>query len=130
MTKKELSQLRYLNREIERDQRRLEELMAFAQGKAVTITGMPRGGGISDTVGQCAAEIADLKRSIEIKIQRSWRQLVKLQAFINGVEDCQLQEILTLRYVNGLSWNQVAVCIGGGNTADGVRKMHDRFLKN
>lgn len=103
--------------------------MAFAQGKAVTITGMPRGGGISDTVGQCAAEIADLKRSIEIKIQRSWRQLVKLQAFINGVDDCQLQEILTLRYVNGLSWNQVAVCIGGGNTADGVRKMHDRFLK-
>lgn len=130
MTKKELSQLRHLNREIERDQRRLEELMAFAQGKAVTITGMPRGGGISDTVGQCAAEIADLKRSIEIKIQRSWRQLVKLQAFINGVEDCQLQEILTLRYINGLSWNQVAFSIGGGNTADSVRKMHERFLKN
>lgn len=130
MTKEELSQLRYLNREIEQDQRRLQELMTFAQGKAITITGMPRGGGISDTVGQCAAEIADLKHSIEIKIQRCWQELGKLQRYINSVEDSLIRGILTFRYINGMNWNQVAACIGGGNTADGVRMMHDRFLKN
>ena len=32
-------------------------------------------------------------------------------------------------HVNGLTWDQVAAHIGGGNTGDSVRKMHDRFLK-
>ena len=44
MTLKELSQLYYLNREIERDQRRLEELKLQSRSISATeITGMPRG---------------------------------------------------------------------------------------
>ena len=129
MTKKELSQLYYLNREIEENQRRLQELMAFAEGKAVEITGMPKASGIYDIIGDCAAEIADLKNIIALNTQRCWYELSRLRRYIDSVEDSQMRMILTLRYVNGLKWQQVAFSIGGGNTADSVRLAHDRFLK-
>jgi len=51
MTLKELSQLYYLNREIEMDQRRLRELEARALPGAQVITGMPHGTGLVDKVG-------------------------------------------------------------------------------
>lgn len=127
-TKKELSQVYFLNREIAHDQRRLMELTAAAEGRAIEISGMPKGSCTSDMVGEYAAEIADLKRIIELNIQRCWYELNRLNRFIDGIEDSQMRMILALRYVNGLPWQQVAASIGGGNTANGIRMMVDRFL--
>ena len=47
---------------------------------------------------------------------------------IEGVEDGQIRLILSLRYVNGLGWRQIADSIGNEYTADSVRMAHDRFL--
>ena len=33
------------------------------------------------------------------------------------------------RFINGLPWEQIAACIGGNNTADGVRMMCNRYIK-
>lgn len=43
--------------------------------------------------------------------------------------DAQMRMILSLRFVNGLTWRQVAHSIGGGNTEDSVRKACQRFLQ-
>lgn len=129
MTKKELSQLYYLNREIERDKARLAELEAAAQPGAQKITGMPSAGCVGDKIGDYAAEIADLKGIIAANIQRCYYELNRLNRYINSVEDSQMRMILSLRYINGLSWLQVAASVGGGNTADGVRMAVDRHLK-
>ena len=51
MTLKELSQLYYLNREIEMDKRRLQELEVKALPGAQVITGMPHAPGVTDKVG-------------------------------------------------------------------------------
>lgn len=45
ITKRELSQLYYLSREIEQDKKRLMELEAAAQGITQQITGTPPAGG-------------------------------------------------------------------------------------
>ena len=129
MTKHELSQLYYLNREIERLQKRLKELEDAALSSTAKITGLPWGSGVPDKVGACAAEIADLRALIELSIQKCWYELNRLNRYIATIEDSQMRQILSLRYVNGMSWTQVAFSIGGGNTADGVRKRHDRFLQ-
>ena len=57
----------------------------------------------------------------------------KIERFIQEIEDPIVRKIFRYRYLKTerrvRSWYSVANKIGGGNTADGVRKMHDRYLK-
>lgn len=118
MTKKELSQLYYLNREIEE----------LATSCTAQITGMPKVSWNSDKIAKYAAEIADLKALLDLNLKKCFYEFNRLNRYIETVDDSQMRMILALRYVNGLSWRQIAFSIGGGNTEDGVRKAHDRFL--
>ena len=129
MTLKELSQLYYLNREIEMDQRRLRELEARALPGAQVITGMPHGSGVADIVGRYAAEIADLRGIIEAKHQQCLYERSRLERYIADIDDSLLRQIFTYRFVNGLPWLQVAACIGGNNTADSVRAACNRYIE-
>ena len=128
MTKKELSQLYYLNREIEEQQRRLQELEELATSCTAQITGMPKVAWNSDKIAKYAAEIADLKALLDLNLKKCFYEFNRLNRYIETVDDSQMRMILALRYVNGLSRRQIAFSIGGGNTEDGVRKAHDRFL--
>lgn len=129
MTLQEMSQLYYLNREIEMDKRRLQELEAKALPGAQALTGMPHGTDVVDIVGDCAAEIADLRGIIEAKHQQCLYERSRLERYIAGVDDSFLRQVMTYRFVNGLPWQQVAACIGGGNTGDGCRKAVKRYLE-
>ena len=55
-------------------------------------------------------------------------RLNEVEQFIKSVQDSHLRRIITYRVVEGLSWNEVADKIGGGNTEDSVRKAFDRFM--
>ena len=101
MTKKELSQLYWLKKEIARDRERLRELEARAASTGAQLTGMPAGGGISDMVGRYASEIADLCNRIDDKIRRCWVELQRLTRYIDTVDDSLMRQILTARYVEG-----------------------------
>lgn len=129
MTLKELSQLYYLKREIEMDQRRLRELDAKAMPGAQVITGMPHGSNVADIVGRYAVEIADLRGIIEAKQQQCIHERNRLERYIAGIDDSLLRQIFTYRFVNGLPWGQVAACIGGGNTVDSVRMACYRYVE-
>ncbi|EHN13420.1 hypothetical protein [Clostridium sporogenes] len=129
MTKKELSQLYYLNKEIGHLKNRIEELECIAISSTSQITGMPHATGISDKVGKYVAEIADLKELLDLNLKKCFYELNRLNRYINSVKDSQIRMILTLRYVNGLSWRQIAFSIGGGNTEDSVKKLAYRYLK-
>ena len=128
MTKKELSQLYWLNREIEEQQRRLDELESLATSCTQHITGMPRSPGVTDKLAKYVAEIIDLTGWIDLNIKKCFYELNRLNRYIESIEDSQMRMIISLRYVNGLNWTQVAMSIGCGNTPDGVRMMHNRFL--
>lgn len=129
MTKKDLSQLYWLNREIAEEKRKLAELEVAAVGSTAKITGLPHVSGAHDKVGDLAILIVEQRDLIDLKIRQSVIEHNRLNRYIASVDDAQMRIILSLRYVNGLSWQQVASHIGGGNTADAVRKSHDRFLK-
>lgn len=129
MTVKEMSQLYYLNREIEHLQHQLEELECLAEGTTQAITGMPHGSGTSDKVGRYAVRIADLRSMIDDRKARCWDELRRLNAYIDGVEDSLTRQILSLRYVNGLNWQQVADNVGGANTEGSVKQLAYRYLK-
>lgn len=127
---KDLSQLYYLNREIEREKRRLAELETAAQSCTANITGMPHGSGVSDKIGGYAAEIADLKSLVELNIQKCWYELNRLNRYIAAIDDSLTRQVFTLRFVNGLPWQQVAMCIGGDNTAAGVKMICYRYVQS
>ena len=128
MTLQELSQLYYLNREIEREKGRLQELEAAATNTAAKITGLPHVGGIADKTA-IAAQIAECRVILEARIAQSAVEYNRLMRYINGIPDSFTRQIFTLRFVNGLSWNQVALRVGGGNTVAGLRKRVYRYLK-
>ncbi len=129
MTKKELSQLYYLNREIEEQQRRLKELEDIATSCTSKITGMPKINGITDKVGKYVAEIADLKGLLDLNLKKCFYELHRLNRYIQEVEDSQMRMILSLRYINGLSWDQVAASISIYASEDSVKQAAHRYLK-
>lgn len=129
MTKKELSGLYCLNREIEQEQRRLAQLKEAATNTAVKISGLPAVGCMSDKTA-IAAEIADSQAIIEAKLQLAIVEYRRINQYIAAIEDSYIRQIIALRFVDGLTWFQVAQHIGGNNTADGVRKALERFLSS
>ena len=128
MSIRELSQLYFLNREIEREKQRLANLEAAATGITANIKGLPHIGTVSDKTA-IAAEIADCKAVIEAKVKASIAEYNRLNRYIATVDDSLMREILTLRFVEGLSWEDVAYNIGGKNTPDSVRMLWNRFLR-
>jgi len=129
MTRHELSQLYHLNREIEQDKQRLRELESAATNTNSRISGMPHASGISDKTS-LAVEIAYLRGVTEAKIQQMYYEYNRLIDYINGIDDSYIRQVMSLRYVNGLSWRQISFSVGGRNTDDGVRKVCERFLAN
>lgn len=90
---------------------------------------MPHGSGTSDKIGKYAAEIADLKSLLDLNLKKCFYEFNRLNRYIESIESPQIRMILTLRYINGLSWYQVAESIGGGNTDKNVQMAVSRFLK-
>lgn len=157
MTVKELSKLYHLNREIELNKRQLAQLETDIQSDAARLAllrssidglaspklnGLPHGTDVHSKVEDTAVQIMSLEESIRrkhdaemnIKAIIATRQTLiileceRLQRYINGINDSVIRQVFTLRFVNGLPWEQVAASIGGGNQADGVKKMCYRYL--
>ena len=55
--------------------------------------------------------------------------LNRVEEFIAGLEDSRMRRIVTLRFIDNLSWNKVADRIGGNNTEDSVKKSFYRFME-
>lgn len=127
MTRRELSQVYYLRREIASDRERLMKLEAAAT--AVSPSGSSGGSGNITDRTAIASAIADMKTLIREKVHREEKELLRLMNFISGIEDSLTRQILTARFVDNLSWTAVAMKVGGGNTAVTVRQRCNRFLR-
>ena len=131
MTLKELSQLYYLTREIEADQRKLEELSRAAGAPSSSnLSGMPRAPHSTDSkVERLAAEIVDLQAVIAARQIQCIHERARLERWISDIPDSLTRRVFSLRFERCMSWVQVAAQIGGGNTEDGVRQRVYRYLK-
>ena len=127
MTIRELSQLHYLNSEIQQSRRRLERLeKLLAESRTQTAVSTPEE---RELAKQCAHEMTEIRAGLEQTIQRRWQEMRRLLAYIESIDDSLIRQILTCRYVDGMTWVRVARNIGGDNTEDSVKKAAYRFLK-
>ena len=65
--------------------------------------------------------------SLEMELMETLNQV---EEFIARVDDSRMRRIITLRFIDNLSWNKVADRIGGNNTEDSVKKAFYRFMEN
>ena len=130
MTKKELSQLYYLKKEIKQQQQRLEELETLATSCCISITGLPSGKGISDKIGNYASQIADLKGLLDLNLKKCFYELNRLDRYIQNVDDPLIKQVMIYRFISGYSWRKIAFQVGGNNSVDGLKKRLYRYLLN
>ena len=128
MTRKELSQLYYIKREILSDEQRLIELESAAMAITSKMSGFSGGGRISDKTA-IAVEIADLKTIINAKREMLVVHYNKIMRYVAGLDDSFMRQIITYRCIDLLKWKQIAQKIGGRNTEESVRKAYARFAE-
>lgn len=130
MTLKELSQLYYLNREIERDQERLEQLRARVSAPgSPNYDGMPKSPTFENRLERYIAEMVDLEAIIQAKITQCLHERNRLERYIAEIPDSLTRQIFQLRFINGLTWVQIAFSVGGGNTEGSVKMICYRYIK-
>ena len=127
-TRKELSQLYYLKREIRNDEQRLMELEAAATSITQNISGMPGSGRKSDKTA-IGAEIADLKRIIRSKNEMCIAHYNRIMRYVASIDDSLIRQVITYRHVDMMKWRDIAQKIGGGNSEDGIRMAYKRYLE-
>lgn len=73
-----------------------------------------------------------LQRNIQ-RIEDKYTELLELQndveEYIESITDSRMRRIIRMRFIDKLTWNQVADNIGGGNTEDSVRMAFNRFIE-
>lgn len=133
--KEKLKQLRYLKSEIEMLKKQIESI------EPDTVVDSVRGSSryfpyIERNFKIEGIDYDDYNRKarrLERQLKRRLEELMDLveetNSFIENIDDSLIRQIIALRYINGLTWDQVAVHIGGNNTAESVRKAAERFLK-
>ena len=129
MTKKELKNLYYLKKEIVAQKKRIKELENLATSCTAKVTELTNKTEVIDKVGNYATEIADLKRLLDLNLKKRFYELVRLNKFIQTIDDPLIRLIAIYRFEKDMSWTQIAIALGGNNKAESVRKKIYRYLK-
>lgn len=120
--------LRKYRRAVRREQDILDEIQRLRADKmfpSVCNDGMPRGSSqtdLSDYIAEIDAAIEDLKeeRLEKIKIYR------EIEMRIRCMKDEDEQEVLRMRYIKGMKWEDIAEKIN--YSYSGTLKLHGRAL--
>lgn len=116
MTKKELNQLYYLNREIIN---RTEELVNLK----IKLRDNPEWRSFG------GENVMKYEKELVEKIRECNLVKKKIERFMNGIEDSFTRQIFYYRYAKGMTWKKVAYMTGGYNSEECVRKIAERYLK-
>lgn len=73
--------------------------------------------------------LAERKEMLSLLELDSMRQINQVEKFIKAIKDSHIRRIVSLRVVNGMSWNEVADSMGGGNTEGSVKMAFQRFME-
>lgn len=118
----DLKRLHALNKEIEYEKARLYSLCQRRDHVGIIGIG-------SFKKSEFSNEISVLQERVRTHLKECLSLYKQILDFINAIPDALLRLSISLRYINGLEWEQVALHIGGGNKPDAIRKSCERYLK-
>ena len=130
MKLRELSQLYHLSAEIKECRQRLKDLedsLVRISAPEFKERSHPTGY-VQSKIDALTAEIVDLKVIILSRETQCVAEKNRLERYIAQIDDSYTRRIFTLRFVEGLTWLQVAQKIGN-NTEASVRNACIRYLE-
>ena len=127
MTKPELEQIYYLNRELKMWETELERVRCKSLVGS-PLPGVSHGSGVSDKVADRAERIIELENRIIAKRDEIQRLRDEAVEYIYSIPVSLTRQIIYYRCVSLMSWRRVAYEVGGNNTPDGVRMIYNRFM--
>lgn len=112
MTKNEISQYYYLKREAENAEALVKDFRKMAE----SATDSER------------IFFEEQEKELVLKARRCMSERERIEKYIGDIRDSLTRQVLYERYIRCKTWTAVAIAVGGGNTADGVRKISERYL--
>ena len=129
MTIKELNQLYHLTKLIERDELEIKRIEESLGVKSPSLTGMPHVPGAHDKLGEGVPELVDRKNELEERRKQYTEARNRLRTYIETVSDLHVRLIMQLRFLDMMSWQDVADFAGGNNSEDSCRMLVKRYLR-
>lgn len=104
-----LEQYRRLDNNIKIKQEQLNRIRELAQSISPSSSGGNRSGKISDKIGSAVAKLVDAENELNQGIVKLLDLKKEIERVISQVDDPILEQLLTLRYINGMTWEKIAV---------------------
>jgi hypothetical protein len=105
----------------------LDKLRSFAEGCTSSMSGLPHAKKVTDRTA-AAALIVFCEEQLRKLTKMSDEEHEKLSGYIHAMPDSTMRLIMGMRYLSGFTWERIAYLMGGGNSADALRMMHNRYL--
>lgn len=130
MSREELSQIYYINKEITMWENELNALREKSLMRSKEITGMPfaNTNETSDPTASIAIRIRDIELIIVGKRTELLIQQERITKFIMDIEDSYIRQIIKYRCVDCMKWQDIADKLH--TTENAAKQMFSRFLKN
>lgn len=129
MTKKEfLNQYRNAEREIAIKMDEIIRLREMATKVTQVLTPDKVKGGMENRREESIAKIVDMEKEIGASIDDLKKIREQVERAINAIPNANQRDVLRLRYLNGKTWEQIAVQLEF--SYQWVCKLHGRALQN
>jgi len=127
--KQYLRRIRYLDKTISSKLEMIETLHAQVTKTTSVLseTPKPQSPEEQDKLAATIAKIVDLKRYLRQELDEFITLKAEAIRLINSLEDSRHRLVLTYRYMNGYTWEQIAVCMH--YTYQWVHRLHGQALK-
>ena len=132
MTVSDLQQLVYLEKLIQCEQDRLDELRDQAGLHSPGLSDMPKAPGAKDKLGELVPKIVDQEAEIQENIKEYSETRERILRFINHIPNPKIKLIIILKFVNQKTWQEVAEYMDNGKgkiTSDAVRMAVNSYLE-
>jgi len=128
MTLKMLSKYYELRKKLMLYEDTLGSLRAAAESITPKLSDMPKSPNAQDKVSKFVAQIVDLEKQItELKSDISCERQAVME-FVESIQDGFIKTIFSLRFIECMTWAEIAEVVGGDNTEDSVKKVCYRYL--
>lgn len=141
-------QLAKVKADIDVCKRQLTEIRREAHSGGIgspVISDMPKGPQSTESVTERAAvrivqaeerlqkklkDYREIEKLISNRQARCVEKRLKLEQYIETVDDDSVRTAMSFRFVSGFSWNEVAAAMGGRNRGESVKQAVSRYIRS